>query len=212
MVVAIDGPAGCGKSTVAVKLAKDLGFTYLNSGSFYRALTLALIDAGLAISDEKLVVGFAKRQKLDYRAGRLILNGKDVEDLLHQDRVDSNVSKVSCIVEIRHFVNETMRRLVKKQNIICEGRDMTTVVFPDADFKFYLDASADVRAERRFKQGVSNLSLEEIKSSIIKRDAMDKNKKEGSLELSKDAFYIDTSGLTINDVCAIIKREIQAKG
>ena len=171
MVVAIDGPAGTGKSTVAHELAKDLKLTYLNSGSFYRALTLALLDAGVSLDDEGAVMAFVKKQKLDYVNARLILNGKDVDDLLHQDRVDAAVSKVSSIVPLRHLVNDRMREIVKKLDIICEGRDMTTVVFPKAEHKFYLDASVDVQARRRFDQGVSNLSLEEIKAAIIKKEA-----------------------------------------
>ena len=157
MVVAIDGPAGTGKSTVAGKVAKDLNLTYLNSGSFYRALTLALLDSGINLDDEKSVVDFAKKQRLDYVNARLILNGKDVDDLLHQDKVDANVSKVSSFVELRHFVNSRMRQIVKSLSRMCEGREMTTVVLPDAEFKFYLDASMEGQAKRRFDRGVSGL-------------------------------------------------------
>ena len=212
MVVAIDGPAGTGKSTVAHELAKDLNLTYLNSGSFYRALTLALLDAGISLDDEDAVMSFVRKQKLDYVNARLILNGKDVDDLLHQDRVDASVSKVSSIVPLRHLVNARMREIVRKLDIICEGRDMTTVVFPQAEHKFYLDASVDVQARRRFDQGVSNLSLEEIKAAIIKRDEADRKKAEGALKKAPDARYIDTSDLTIKDVCEIMKSEIQSKG
>ena len=212
MVIAIDGPAGTGKSTVAHKVAEDLNIVYLNSGSFYRALTLAVLDAGVNIEDNDVVMAFVKKQKLDYVNAHLILNGKDVESLLHQDKVDANVSRISSIVELRHLVNDRMRQIVKKLDIICEGRDMTTVVFPDAEYKFYLDASIDVQAKRRFDQGVSDLSLEEIKQAIIKRDEMDRNKAEGSLKRAKDARYIDTSDLTINEVCEIIKSEINTKG
>ena len=212
MVIAIDGPAGTGKSTVAHAVAADLGIVYLNSGSFYRALTLALLDAGIDLDDTKAVTDFAGRQKLDYVNARMILNGKDVDDVLHQDRIDSSVSKVSSVVPLRHLVNDRMRTIVKSLSVICEGRDMTTVVFPDAEFKFYLDASIDVQAKRRFEQGVSNLSLEEIKASILKRDEMDRNKAEGSLKKSPDAVYIDTSDLTINDVCEIIENKIKSKG
>lgn len=129
MVVAIDGPAGTGKSTVAHEVGKSLGLTYLNSGSFYRALTLGLIENSIDLDDTSKVMEFVKKQKLDYVDARLILNGKDVDDLLHQDKVDASVSKVSSIVELRHFVNDRMRQIVKSLNIICEGRDMTTVVF-----------------------------------------------------------------------------------
>ena len=212
MVVAIDGPAGTGKSTVAARIAKDEGLVFLNSGSFYRALTLALLDAKVDMGDEKAVVEFAKKQRLDYQNSHLILNGNDVEDLLHQDRVDSCVSQVSSFVEIRQLVNRRMREIVKTTDVICEGRDMTTVVFPDAQFKFYLDARPDIQAKRRFDQGVSGLSLEQIKQSIIERDTMDKNKAHGALKVAPDALYIDTSDLTIEEVCAIITAKIKAEG
>ena len=210
MVVAIDGPAGTGKSTVAHRVAEELNLTFLNSGSFYRALTLAAIDAGVSVDDADAVLELAKKQKLDYVDAHLILNGKDVDDQLHQDKVDANVSKVSSIIPLRHLVNDRMREIVKSLNIICEGRDMTTVVFPKADYKFYLDASIDVQAQRRFDQGCSGLTLEEVKAAIIKRDEMDKNKAEGALKRADDAQYIDTSDLTIDDVCAIIVSKIKS--
>lgn len=210
MVVAIDGPAGTGKSTVAHRVAEELNLTFLNSGSFYRALTLAAIDAGVSVDDADAVLELAKKQKLDYVDAHLILNGKDVDDQLHQDKVDANVSKVSSIVPLRHLVNDRMREIVKSLNIICEGRDMTTVVFPQAEYKFYLDASIDVQAQRRFDQGCSGLTLEEVKAAIIKRDEMDKNKAEGALKRADDAQYIDTSDLTIDDVCAIIVAKIKS--
>ena len=210
MVVAIDGPAGTGKSTVAHRVAEELNLTFLNSGSFYRALTLAAIDAGVSVDDADAVLELAKKQKLDYVDAHLILNGKDVDDQLHQDKVDANVSKVSSIIPLRHLVNDRMREIVKSLNIICDGRDMTTVVFPQAEYKFYLDASIDVQAQRRFDQGCSGLTLEEVKAAIIKRDEMDKNKAEGALKRADDAQYIDTSDLTIDDVCAIIVSKIKS--
>lgn len=210
MVVAIDGPAGTGKSTVAHRVAEELNLTFLNSGSFYRALTLAAIDAGVSVDDADAVLELAKKQKLDYVDAHLILNGKDVDDQLHQDKVDANVSKVSSIVPLRHLVNDRMREIVKSLNIICEGRDMTTVVFPQAEYKFYLDASIDVQTQRRFDQGCSGLTLEEVKAAIIKRDEMDRNKAEGALKRADDAQYIDTSDLTIDDVCAIIVSKIKS--
>ena len=209
MVVAIDGPAGTGKSTVASLIAKKLNITFLNSGSFYRALTLALLEANVDLSNTDLVIEFCKKQNLDYVNSHLILNGVDVEHRLHEDNVSANVSPVSAIPEVRHFVNDRLHEIVKSLSIVCEGRDMTTVVFPNADYKFYLDASLDVQAERRFNQGVSNLSLEEIKESIRKRDEIDKNKKEGALKIAQDAVYIDTSNLTIEEVCAIMLKHIQ---
>ncbi len=208
MIIAIDGPAGTGKSTIAAKVAEKLNITNLNSGSFYRALTMAILDNNIDYNDQKLAAEFAKKQKLEYVNSRLILNGVDVNDHLHDDRISANASPVSANVEIRHYVNDVMREITKSLSIVCEGRDMTTVVFPNAEYKFYLDASLDVQAQRRFDQGVSNLSLEEIKESIRKRDEMDKNKAEGSLKIAPDAVYIDTSNLTIEQVCEIIFKQI----
>ena len=209
MVIAIDGPAVTGKSTIASIIAEKLKVVFLNSGSFYRALTLALLDSGVDLHSEADVIDFCKKQSLEYKNSHLFLNGEDVESHLHDDRVSANVAQLSAIVEIRHLVNQRMREITESLSIVCEGRDMTTVVFPNADYKFYLDASLDVQAERRFNQGVSNLSLEEIKEAIRKRDEIDKNKKEGALKIAQDAVYIDTSNLTIEEVCAIMLKHIQ---
>ncbi len=209
MIIAIDGPAGTGKSTIASMLAEKLNITFLNSGGFYRTLTIAILDVGLDYSDEEKTVEFCKKQKIEYtKESHFILNGTDVTAHLHDDRVAKNVAQVSAIVPIRHLVNDLMREITKSLSIVCEGRDMTTVVFPNAEYKVYLDASADVRAQRRFDQGVSSLSFEEIKQSIIERDEIDKNKKEGVLKIAPDALYIDTSTLTIDNVCEIILKQI----
>lgn len=208
MVIAIDGPAGTGKSTIASLIAKKLNVTFLNSGSFYRGLTLALLEAKIDITDKQAVIDFCKKQKLDYVNSHLVLNGIDVESRLHEDQVSANASPVSAIPEVRHIVNDRLHEIVKSLSIVCEGRDMTTVVFPDAEYKFYLDARIDVQAQRRFDQGVSNLTLEEIKEAIIKRDALDKSKAEGALKIAPDATYVDTSDLTIESVCEIIISKI----
>ena len=208
MIIAIDGPAGTGKSTIAKLISQKLNITFLNSGSFYRGITLALLRENIDITDEQKVLDFAEKLNLDYVNDHLILNGEDVNHLLHQDIVSEHASPVSAIVELRHIVNKKLRKITETQSVVCEGRDITTVVFPNAEYKFYLDASIDVQAQRRFDQGVSELSLEEIKQAIMKRDALDKNKKEGSLKIAEDATYIDTSDLTIDNVCEIILSKI----
>ena len=208
MVVAIDGPAGCGKSTIAKIIADKLNTTFLNSGSFYRGITLSLLRSGIDLENHQEIIAHAQKLDIDYVNSRLVINGEDVEDSLHTDQVDAHTAKVSSIIPLRHIVNEKIRHITKSLSIICEGRDMTTVVFPDAEYKFYLDASIDVQALRRFKQGVSNLSLEEIKEGIRKRDEIDKAKAEGALKIAPDATYIDTSDLTIEQVCEIIIRKI----
>ena len=208
MVVAIDGPAGCGKSTIAKIIADKLNITFLNSGSFYRGITLSLLRSGIDLENHQEIIAHAQKLDIDYVNSRLVINGEDVEDSLHTDQVDAHTAQVSSIIPLRHIVNEKIRHITKSLSIICEGRDLTTVVFPDAEYKFYLDASIDVQALRRFKQGVSNLSLEEIKEGIRKRDEIDKAKAEGALKIAPDATYIDTSDLTIEQVCEIIIRKI----
>ena len=208
MIVAIDGPAGTGKSTIAKLISEKLNITFLNSGSFYRGITLGLLRDKIDLTDETKILAYAENLNLDYVDNHLILNGEDVNHLLHQDIISEHASPISAIVELRHIVNKKLRKITEKQSVVCEGRDITTVVFPNAEHKFYLDASSDVRARRRFEQGVSDLTLEEIKAAIEKRDEIDKNKKEGSLKIAEDATYIDTSLLTIDEVCAIILSKI----
>lgn len=204
MIVAIDGPAGTGKSTVAKIIAEKLNITFLNSGSFYRGITLGLLRDKIDLNNEEKILEYAENLDLDYVNEHLILNGEDVNHLLHQDIISEHSSPISAIVELRNIVNKKLRKITEKQSVVCEGRDITTVVFPNAEYKFYLDATSEVRAKRRFNQGVSDLSLEEIKAAIEKRDEIDKNKKVGALKIAEDATYIDTSLLTIDEVCEII--------
>jgi len=208
MVIAIDGPAGTGKSTIAKRIADYFSISFLNSGSFYRGICLLLLENKKDLENAAEVCDYALRLNIDYIDERLVIDGRDVEDLLHSDMVDRHVAQLSAIPELRSIVNEKIRAITKSQSIVCEGRDMTTVVFPDADYKFYLDASLDVQAQRRFDQGVSDLSLEEIKETIRKRDLIDKGKSVGALKRAADAMYIDTSDLTIDEVCAIIVSKI----
>lgn len=208
MIVAIDGPAGTGKSTVAKIIAEKLNITFLNSGSFYRGITLGLLRDKIDLNNEEQILEYAENLDLDYVNEHLILNGEDVNHLLHQDIISEHSSPISAIVELRNIVNKKLRKITEKQSVVCEGRDITTVVFPNAEYKFYLDATSEVRAKRRFNQGVSDLSFEEIKAAIEKRDEIDKNKKVGALKIAEDATYIDTSLLTIDEVCEIIISKI----
>ncbi len=208
MVVAIDGPSGTGKSTVAKIIASKLKIAFLNSGSFYRASTLAVLRNNIKIDDEQAIIELIQACTFDYINEHLILNGEDVEHLLHSSDIDLNSSKVSCIVQLRQLINNKLQDLTKKIDFVCEGRDMTTVVFPNAEHKFYLDASVDIQAQRRFTQRPDGKTYEEIKQAIIERDEIDKNKAVGSLKIAKDAQYIDTTYLTIEQVCDIILNKI----
>ena len=206
MVIAIDGPAGTGKSTIALMLSLNLTgndgkpYTYINSGNIYRAITLGCLRDGIAISQPERVLEYARTAPLEYRKGKLYLGEEMIEEHLHNDEVDKYVSPLSAIVPVRHVVNDLVRKIAAGLNAVVEGRDMTTVVFPNAEYRFYLDASIKERARRRFEQGVSRLSLKEIEESIAERDSIDRNKTEGSLFLGQGVIYLDTSDLTLNQV------------
>jgi len=200
MIVAIDGPAGSGKSTIARMLAEGLGFNYVNSGSIYRAMTLRTLRRRVDPSDIEAVIACSRQARIEYRAGRLWLDGADSEAELRSASVDANVAQLSAIPKLREIVNTLVRSIAGAADSVVEGRDMTTVVFPEADAKFYLDASADSRAERRHGQGHSEASLGDIKHNIEMRDAIDRSKSVGALKIAPDAEYLDSSHLTIQQV------------
>jgi small subunit ribosomal protein S1 len=223
VVIAIDGPAGSGKSTIARLLAEKLvppgggRYTYINSGNLYRAVTLGCLRNHLE-EDAAGALEYAKKARLEYREGKLCLDGEDVEDLLHSDEIDRYAAPLSAIVPIRHVIHDRIRRIAagggegRGGHAVAEGRDMTTVVFPRAEHRFYLDASADARARRRFEQGSSQMNLEDIRKAILERDGIDKNKEEGSLKIAPGVVYLDTSLLTINQVYDKLIEIIQMEG
>ena len=208
MIIAIDGPAGVGKSTVSKNVSQTLGIFYINSGNFYRAITYGHLAAGADPKNADALVATAKSANISIVEGRIHLDGEDVEDQLHSDAVDAWVAQHSAIVAVRHIVNRKIREVTKGLNAVIEGRDIGTVVYPDADLKVYMDADVEVRAERRFYQGTSGKTLDELKENISMRDRIDKNKQEGSLRLAEGAFYLDTSHLTIEQVCDKVVRKI----
>ena len=166
------------------------------------------MDAGEA----ERVLEYARRAALEYRNGEVYLDGENVEAQLHSDAVDRHVAPLSAITPVRHLVNEHIRRIAGGLDAVAEGRDMTTVVFHQAERRFYLDASAQARARRRYEQGVSRLSLEEIRRSIEARDRIDQNKEEGSLRIGAGVEYVDTSDLTITQVYEKLRDKIQMEG
>ena len=212
VTIAIDGPAGSGKSTVARRVAEKLGLLYLDSGAMYRAVTLLAIQDGLAADSPELIervkachIEFADNGKT------ILLNTKDVSVQIRTPTVNRLVADVAKIPEIRHEIVKHQQRIGKEGSIIAEGRDLTTIVFPDADFKFYLDASATERAKRRLaelkKQNVDT-TLAAVEAEINSRDEKDKTRAHSPLRTADDALIIDTTDKTIGEVVDFIIAQI----
>ncbi|MCF7946939.1 MAG: (d)CMP kinase, partial [Spirochaetia bacterium] len=212
MVVAIDGPSGVGKSSLAKKAAAELSLFFINSGNFYRAITKLVLDQKMDPENSSEVISAAKSAQFDIKNEHLFCNELDVENSLHTDAIDTYVAEHSAIKEVRLVVNEQLRKISENIDIISEGRDITTVVFPDADFKFYLDASLDIRAKRRYDQQISDLPLSDIESNLAKRDKVDTSKEFGKLTIARDAYYIDTSHLTLDEVYEKVLQKIKQNG
>lgn len=211
MIVAIDGPAGVGKSTIAKLIAERLGLFFLNTGNFYRAVTYMHVLQEKDPYDTVSLIETAEQTIIQIIDGRIHANGQDIDENLHTDEVDAHVARISAVIAIRKIVNEQLRECAGNLDVIAEGRDVTTVVFPHADFKFYFDANVAVRAKRRFEQQDTELSLEEIERSIAARDEIDKTKEFGALRAADDALYIDTSYLTIDEVCEKVVHAIKTQ-
>jgi cytidylate kinase len=202
MVVALDGPAGAGKSSVARRVAEQAGFAWLNSGSFYRAVTLAVLEGGADPADREAVVRTARRARLSLDGqGGVTVDGRPVEHLLRSDEVDEWVARHSAIGEVRAAVNRRLRDAAAARDVVVDGRDIATVVFPDAEVKIYLDADVATRARRRHAQGTSARSLADIERSIAERDRFDRGKAVAPLAVAPGAQIVDTSDLTIEEVC-----------
>ena len=218
MVIAIDGPAGSGKSTIAKLLSERLHAVFMNTGSFYRALTYTLLqetkknNISIDTISEEYITTFARTLNVGYDDGKISIDGVDVSPFLRSDEIEKYVSSISSFPCVRKEINKKIQKACEGLDIVSEGRDATTVIFPNADVKIYLDADVETRARRRFEQGTSNMTLDELVLSIKERDEKDKNKKEGSLIKSKDALYYDTSHLTIKEVYDIIINTLYNKG
>lgn len=211
MVIAIDGPAGAGKGTVAKLVASKLGFVYIDTGAMYRAISLQALRNNV-LDDENKIVELCKNTDIKFDNNfKTYINGEDVSSLIRSQEVTSIVSGISTIIPLREELVAQQRKLALGCDIVMEGRDITTVVFPNADYKFYLDASVEERVRRRVKQNEENgifSSYEDIKKSIMDRDYNDMHKKVGSLKRCDDQTYIDSTNMGIDEVVELIINKV----
>lgn len=197
-IIALDGPSGSGKSTIANILAKKLKISYLNTGSMYRAVTLFFLENNIKKSD-KIDIDLLRKINIDIKEDKVFLNEKDVSDKIRNKEVTENVSWVSSISLVRKYLVDMQRKISQNKSIILDGRDIGTVVFPNAKYKFFLVASSEVRAKRRYEQNEIDKSLKEIQKDIEKRDYLDSHREISPLKKAEDAIEIDSSNLTIDE-------------
>lgn len=214
-IIAIDGPAGSGKGTLAKELAKKLNFVNIDTGATYRCVALKTLKENIDINNKDEIIKIAKKINIDLLPdGTVLLDGEDVTKDIRSKEVTEIVSPISSIVEVREILVDVQRNIAKGKDVVMEGRDITTVVFPNAQYKFYLDAAVECRAKRRFKENKEkgiNMTYEEVYENIEKRDYNDMHKEVGSLMRTDDQIYIDTTNLTVDEEVEIIEKIVKEK-
>ncbi|KRU24482.1 cytidylate kinase [Clostridium sporogenes] len=212
--IAIDGPAGAGKSTIAKIIGDKLNLMYINTGSMYRAVTLMALKNNIEPYDIESLKALINSMDISFNGNNIIVNGKDLEEDIRMPIINNNVSKYAAVEEVRELLVSMQQNISKKYNVVMDGRDIGTVVLKNAPYKFFITASAEVRAKRRLKElkekGI-NINFQDVLNEIKERDYIDSNRKVNPLKQSKDAILIDTSNFTIEEVvdkiCTIIKKD-----
>lgn len=217
-IVAVDGPAGSGKGTVTKKIEKEIGLINLDTGATYRCVALEALRHGYNTNDEEKIIKMLDNIDIQIKNKGIedivFLNGQDVSKEIRDTPVTEIVSQISSIIPVREKMVMLQRKLAEGKNVIVEGRDIGTVVFPNADLKIYLDANEEIRAQRRYKENMQkgiNTTYEDVLNNIKLRDENDKNKKVGALKKAEDAIVIDTSSMKIDEVVSKIKELIIEK-
>lgn len=217
-IVAMDGPAGTGKGTITSLISKEMGLVNIDTGATYRCVALYVIKNNIKLEEKEKIIESLPNIHIDMKneqgVQKVYLNNEDVTSEIRSKEVTKIVSQVSSIVEVRLAMVEVQRNLAKGKDVIMEGRDITTYVFPNADVKIYLDADEEERAKRRYKEiqekGIE-MTYEEVLKNIQIRDKNDKEKEIGALKIAEDAIYIDTTNLTIEEVKEKVKEIIMEK-
>ena len=212
MIIAIDGTAGSGKSTTAKRLAEKLNFFHIDSGSLYRVATYFCIMNDIDSNDD-LLETMLDDMNIDFNDKKILLNGKDVSSEIRKHYISNTVSDYSSNIIIRNKLSNLQRKLAEDKNVVVEGRDIATKVFPSADHKFYLSADVEVRADRRYKQMLDDgskidIKKEDVLNNLIKRDELDINRKHSPLLKDDEAIEIDTTNLNIDEQVNLIVKTI----
>lgn len=210
--IAVDGPAGSGKSTVSKLIAKKLNVIYLDTGAMYRAVTLYILNHKIDVNDLSQVNSALESIDLSFDQDSILMNGNDISKDIRLPIVSQNVSTVAAIKNVRQAMTKLQQEIALGENVIMDGRDIGTHVLPNAQYKFFLDASVEERANRRYKELCDksiNVDYEDIKNKIIKRDELDRNRKEAPLRKADDAEIIDTTKLSISEVVDIIVNRVK---
>ena len=216
LIIAIDGPAGAGKSTLARRVALRLGAVYIDTGAMYRAVALWAMRSGIPLDDSHRLEALAKNASIEFIAGddRLLLNGEDVTEAIRTLEVASAASEVAAVAGVRRQMVEMQREIAANSSVVMEGRDIGTVVFPDADVKIFLDATSEIRAQRRAEElGEKKIpfDLDRLRQQIEERDARDRNRTASPLLQAQDATYLDSSKLSPLEVEEEILRIVRTK-
>ena len=200
MQIAVDGPAGAGKSSIAKIVAQKLGLEYIDSGAIYRALAKKILDSNIKIEDYASIKNALENVSIELVDGNVFIDGVDFMPFIRSSEVTAVVSPFSAQVEVREKVNSFLNSYSQDKSVIMDGRDIGSVVFPNAEYKFYVDASVEERARRRLAEIKYSSSLEEIKDAISKRDYNDEHREVGALKRVEDAIYIDTTEMSMDEV------------
>ena len=214
--IAIDGPAGAGKSTVAKIVADKLGFQYIDTGAMYRAYTLKILDNGIDPKDEISVLKLLDSTDIDFRDNRIFLDETQVDEEIREGRITKNVSFIASYKAVREKMVRLQQSMSTRKSVVMDGRDITTVVLPDADFKFFITATADERGRRRYLEllgkGVEGITLEDTIEDIRRRDTFDSTREESPLTKTEDSYLVDTTNMTISEAVEHIISIVDGEG
>lgn len=206
--IAIDGPAGAGKSTIAKKVSELLGIEYIDTGAMYRALTLKVLRNNINPRNTESIIELLTETNIDFNDNHIYLDGFIVDKEIRENRISSNASYIAVIKEVREKMVELQQKMANTKSVIMDGRDITTVVLPNADFKFFVTATVEERGKRRYKEliekGEKNITLDQIIEDIKRRDNIDSNREIAPLTNTKDSYLLDTTDKSLDECVNII--------